>query len=383
MSEGIRYVGLDEHAATIAVSIAEDGRDGRVWYRGQIPNTIEAVRKLFSKLGPVDKLRVVYEAGPCGFGLYWLLHSLGVDCTVAAPTLIPKKSGEMVKTDRLDSLKLAQCHRDGQLTPIWIPPREHEAFRSLVRARQAAKEDQTRHRNQLTKFLLRQRKRKPKGMNNWTVKHHQWLNSLQFEYETDQVVFQDYLHEVQHCECRVADLEKAVEVAVQALPEMHQEVIRELQAMRGVALITAATMVAEVGVFSRFDHPSKLMGYSGLVPSEYSTGGPGKKRQGRITKTGSRIIRRILGETAWHNRHRPAVSIVLKRRQREVSKQSKDIAWAAQKRLSRRFIHLTLKGKEKNKVATAMARETLGFMWDIATRVEQKYWASTDHHEEQ
>lgn len=375
MSKVIRYVGLDVHAATITVAVAE--RDGGVNVLGTIPNRPDSVRKLMRKLGAPRHLRVCYEAGPCGYVLYWQLVGMGIECDVVAPTLVPVRPGDRVKTDRRDARKLARCHRSGDLTPVWVPDRGHEALRDLVRAREAAKKDQLRARHRLTKLLLRQGRRAPQGVNNWTQKHAQWLRTQRFEHAAHEAVFMDYLHEVDHMTERLGRLEKAIDRAVQDVPESTRQVIGALQCLRGVRQLTAVTVVAEVGNLTRFSHPRQLMGYSGAVSSENSSGS--QEHRGRITKTGNAHLRRIVGEASWSYRSRPYVSTMLRKRQEGQSEAVKEIAWKAQHRLHQRYRRLVGRGKAKNKAVTAVSRELLGFMWAIARHCEMEMAAPKRH----
>lgn len=368
----VLFVGLDVHAETIAVAIAEQGKE-EVRSLAAIPNRIESVRKLVGKL-KADKpgrIRACYEAGPTGYVLYWQLTQMGVDCEVIAPSLIPKKAGERVKTDRRDAEKLARCYRAGDLTPVYVPDAAQEALRDLVRAREAAKKDQLKARHRLGKFLLRHGQRRPEGMTAWTVKHLEWIKShVKFGQQALEVTLADYLHEVEHVAERIVKLEKAIEEAVQAAAPEVKAVIEALQALRGVAQTTAATIVSEVGNFSRFESPRQLMGYSGLVPGEHSSGN--KVVRGSITKTGNAHLRRVLVEAAWSYQHRPNVTGYLLRRQKTLalSEEAKQIAWKAQHRLHKRYMKLQARGKNKNQIVTALGRELLGFAWAIAVQVE-------------
>jgi len=370
MGKTNRFVGLDVHAETIAVAVAEGGRGGEVRSLGTIPNRPESVRKLVAKLGPAGVLRVCYEAGPCGYGVYRQLAELGVACDVVAPTLIPVKAGDRVKTDRRDAEKLARCHRSGDLTAVCVPGAAHEALRDLVRAREAAKEDQLRARNRLGKFLLRQGRQRPEGIPAWGSKHLEWVRTLKFEHRAQELTFQDYLHEVDHAKQRIAGLEKALEESLASAPPETQEAVAALQALRGVKVLTAVTVVAEVGSFSRFATAPLLMSYAGIVPSEHSSGGPGKASRGSITKTGNVHLRRVLIEAAWSYRHRPAVARDLAKRQKTIGEEFRAIAWKAQQRLHGRFWKLTSAGKPASKAITAVARELLGFMWAIGVKAE-------------
>jgi len=368
MEKDTRHVGFDVDSEKIVVAVAE--AEGEVRSLGAIPNREDSVRRLVKKLGPANRLRVCYEAGPHGYGLYWLLSGLGVHCDVVAPTLVPVRAGDRVKTNRRDALKLARCYRSGDLTPVWVPDAEHEALRDLVRAREVAKKDQLRARHRLGKFLLRRGLRAAAGIKNWTAKHLQWVKTLHFEHAAQEATYLDYLHEVDHAADRVARLELAIEQAMEALPAEMKAVIAGLQALRGIKRVSAATIVAEVGPLSRFPRPKPLMGYSGMVSSEDSTGD--SVRRGAITKTGNAHLRRIAGEAAWAYQFRPAMSAELKKRQEGLSEEVKEIAWKAQHRLCTRYRRLLAKGKPRQKVTTAIGRELLGFVWAIGVQVEKE-----------
>ncbi len=243
--KSIRYLGLDAHAQTIAVAVAETG--GEVRSVGTIANTPAALRKLINRLGPVEQLKACYEAGPCGYDLYWQLTGLGVACEVIAPTLIPIKAGDRIKTDRRDALKLARCYRAGDLTAVWVPDPQHEALRDLVRTRAAAKKDQLRARHRLSKFLLRHGVRPPKEARAWGAAYMLWVRRLRFEFRTLEATHADLLHEVDHAAERITRLETAITEAIQALPDSIRAVVEGLQALRGVAQLTAVTLVAEIG----------------------------------------------------------------------------------------------------------------------------------------
>src|SRR6266849_1455398 len=284
MTKNLRYLGLDVHAETIAVAVAEPG--GEVRSLGIIPNEPSVVAKLIRKLGGREQLRACYEAGPCGYVLYWQLTKLGVACDVVAPTLVPIKPGDRVKTDRRDAEKLARCHRAGDLKP-------------------------------------------------WTQRHRRWLDTVTFAPVAQQTTLADYIHEVDHAGARLERLETALDVAIAAAPPAMQAIMRALQCLRGVRQLTAATIVSEIGPLSPFSHPRQLMGYSGTVPSEYSSGS--SVHRGAITKTGNAHLRRVLVEAAWAYRFPPKCGDALRTRQRGQPPGITDIAWKAQQRLHPRY----------------------------------------------
>ena len=371
--KNVRFVGLDVHAETIAVAVAESGGEARSL--GVIPNRAESVGRLIRKLGKAEQLRVCYEAGPTGYVLYWQLSELGVKCEVVAPTLVPVKAGDRVKTDRRDAQKLARSYRAGDLTPVWVPDQAHEALRDLVRARLAAKRDQLRARNRLSKFLLRHGRRAPTGMSPWADRHLQWIRSqVHFEHRVQEITLGDYLHEVDHVAARLARLECSIDAAIQELPVKKRAVIEALQSLRGIAQLSAVSIVAELGVLSRFEHPRQLMGYSGVVSRERSSGG--RIRRGAISKAGNAHLRRIVVEAAWAYRHRPSVGKTLAVRQRNSSAAVTALAWKAQLRLHQRYVRLMGRGKSKQQTVTAVGRELLGFIWAIGVHVEREHHLS-------
>ena len=299
-----------------------------------------------------------------------------MQCEVVAPTLVPVKPGDRVKTDRRDAQKLAQSYRAGDLTAVWVPDEAHEALRDLVRAREVAKKDQLRARHRLGKFLLRHGRRPPEGVKPWTQKHAAWVKQdVHFEQPAQEFTLLDYIHEVEHANARIERLERAVDEVVASAPPRMQTVIEALQALRGVAQVVAVTIAAELGEISRFTAPRQLMGYSGMVPSEQSSGG--KTRRGGITKTGNAHLRRVVTEAAWAYRHRPSVGGVLRKRQEKLSEEVKEIAWKAQHRLHWRYRKLCARGKNKPQVVTAIGRELLGFIWAIGVAAESKMHEST------
>ncbi|WP_240468776.1 IS110 family transposase, partial [Gracilibacillus sp. YIM 98692] len=361
MNYNTKYVGLDVSKEKIAVAVADEGRS-KPRYIGMINYTVEAIRKLIKRLGEPEQLQMCYEAGPTGYGLYRLLKSMDIKCEVIAPSLIPQKPGSRVKTDKRDAINLATLYRAGELTPIYVPTEDDEALRDLVRAREDVKEDELRAKHRLTKFLLRNEIRQPKGTKKWTVKYWEWLRQLRLPRSSSRVVFQEYVQQLIEYQQRLTILEQ--EIKAQAESGVHAPLIQKLMTLRGIAIITATSLAAEVGSFQRFSQPSGFMSYTGLVPSESSSGDA--RRLGAITKTGNRHIRKLLIEAAWSYRHKPAVGRDLKRRQKGQPTNILSISWKAQHRLHKKYYRLMGRGKESGKAITAVARELAGFIWAIA-----------------
>lgn len=368
MTKIARFVGLDVHAATISVAVAEEG--GEVRSLGIIPNRTEAVRKLVRKLGAVESLHACYEAGPCGYVLYWQLAELGVRCDVIAPSLVPVKASDRVKTDRRDAEKLARCLRAGDLTPVWVPDAAHEALRDLVRARLCAKHDLARARHRLGQLLLRTGSRPPEKVRAWTTRHSTWLSTLRFEHVARHAAFLDYCAEVEHQQARIAQLERAIEEAISHASPKLKSLYDALQGLRGVAKVTAATIVTEIGDLGRFERAPQLMSYAGAIPSEHSSGGA--TRRGQITKAGNAHLRRVIVEAAWAYRHRPWIGAKLRTRLANQPEAIRAISWKAQQRLHRRYVTLVTRGKPTQKAVTAVARELLGFIWAIGRVVDER-----------
>lgn len=363
------FIGLDVHKATIAVAIAKGGlRDTAVFF-GTIENSPDALAKLVTKLARKHPhLSFCYEAGPCGYGVHRQLTRAGHACSVVAPALIPRRAGDRVKTDRRDAISLAQLHRAGELSAIWVPDPAHEAMRDLVRARLAAVAAVRRSRQQLSGFLLRHG-RVYDGKKTWTRTYRVWLAGLRFAHPAQQIVLQDYIAAVTDAERRRDALGEQIRLL---LPEWSMApVVTALQALRGVALIVAATLVAEVGDLTRFDNPRQLMAHLGLVPSEHSSGA--STRRGGITKTGNAAARRALTEAAWTYRLPARIGRVLLERNEGLDKEVREIAWKAQLRLCARYRRLVASGKPVQTVIVAIARELVGFAWAIARHVQAKH----------
>jgi transposase len=367
MHDNTKFVGLDVSKEKIAVAIAEQGRE-KPRYFGMIPNTPEAIRKLVKKLGDPKDLKVCYEAGPTGYQLHRLFRSLGIECEVIAPGLIPQRPGDRVKTDKRDAERLAQLFRAGELTSVYVPTEEDEALRDLVRAREDAKEDELRAKHRITKLLLRYDIRPPEDVGkNWSAKYRRWIVTLKFEHSPLRVAFQEYLQNLKEIEERVKRLEE--EIHFQGTEGVHAPMIQVLQSLRGVAMITAASLVAEIGSFKRFKSPKQLMSYTGLVPSETSSGEI--RRQGKITKTGNGHARRLLIEASWSYRYQPAVRGKLEKRLEGQKGSVQTISWKAQQRLHKKYYRLLARGKSSRTAITAVARELAGFVWAVAQEADE------------
>jgi transposase len=359
-------VGLDTHKARIAVAVAEPGRSGEVRFQGEIASRPEAVRQLLERLaGKHGRLRVCYEAGPCGYGLHRQIAALGHDCAVVAPSLVPRRPGERVKTNRRDALTLARLLRAGELTAVWIPDPTHEAMRDLVRARTAAMEAVRRARQQLQSFLLRH-DRVFAGRKAWSPAHRRWLAGLRFAHPAQQVVLQEQLDAIAETERRRDRLEAQIRELAPAWSLA--PVVAALRAMRGVAFLSAVVLAAEIGDFRRFATPRRLMAWLGLVPSEHSSGA--KVERGGITKAGNGRARRVLVEGAWSYRFPARVTGPIQARLEGVPDAVRAIAWKAQLRLCARYRRLVAAGKDANLVTTAIAREMAAFAWAIACQVQ-------------
>ncbi|WNK21241.1 IS110 family transposase [Halomonas piscis] len=357
------YIGLDVHKVSISVAVAEEGRQAPE-FLGEIPNEPKAIDQLIRQMSERfagQPLLFCYEAGPCGYGIYHQIQASGHDSEVVAPSLIPQRPGDRVKTDRRDAVLLARLSRAGELTAVWVPTAEQEAIRDLTRAREDMKAAELRARQRLNAFLLRHNKPYP-GKSRWTAAHYRWLETVRFDSPIQQLVLQEYIENVREAERRVAGLEKQMRAA---LTEWSlAPVVEALMALRGVSLITAMTVLSELGDISRFDSPRQLMAYLGLVPSEHSSGG--SRRQGGITKTGNGHVRRVLVESAWSYRYPARKTRIIQQRAERTSPMVQAIAWEAQKRLCGRYRRLAATGKAKQQVTTAVARELAGFLWAIA-----------------
>lgn len=359
------FVGFDTSKLRNAVAIADGGRTGEVRFFGEIDNMEAATAKLVKKLAAKYQcVTFCYEAGPTGYGLYRQIKSLGHECIVAAPSLIPKRPGDKVKTNRRDAVSLAKLLRAGELTAVWVPDRHHEAMRDLVRAREAAMLDLRCKRQRVSAFLLRQG-RPYAGRTAWTKAHMSWLASQTFDYPEQRIAFEEMMLAIRQAQERLDRLEHAIRGAV---PDWSlAEVATALMAMRGIDLIAATTFLAEIGDLSRFRTPHELMAYLGLVPSEASTGNTIKR--GPITKAGNRRARRMLVECAWSYQHPPRVGRNKQQKVDAASPAVREIAWKAQCRLYRRYRALIRRGKLKTVAITAVARELAGFIWAVGREI--------------
>jgi len=361
MSNSIRFrfVGLDTHAESITVAVADEGREA-AQSLGSVPNNISSLTKVLRRLGPPATVVCCYEAGPTGFGLARQLQAAGWTCSVIAPSLVPKKPGSRVKTNRRDAAKLAHFLRSGDLTTVFIPDEASEAIRDLSRARAAAKRAERVARQQLSKFLLRHG-RHFTGTT-WKKAHREWIAQQRFERPAQQCVLQDHVAAVDLAGDWVHRLTQNLADLVPTWDKA--PLVTALQALRGIELVSAVTIVAEICDFRRFATARELMGYLGLVPSEESTGD--EQHRGRITRTGNDHVRWTLVEASWHYRRPPNLSKAIRLRSATVAAGVRMIAWKAQARLYRRMQRLLSRGKTPQQTVVALARELAGFVWAIS-----------------
>ncbi len=357
--DDVTHLGLDVHKDTIAVAILRPGSlepDERT-----IPNTPEALRALVARRqsGPVV---ACYEAGPTGYDTYRLLTSLGIPCEVIAPTLIPRRAGRRVKTDRIDARNLARLHRAGELTAIRVPTPQEEAIRDLVRVREDLKDDRRRTMHRMKSFLLRQGRRYPSKTTGWTDKCDKWIHSQHFDEPAAEAAFRHYVAtlDARRVELRAID----AEIADACTRPPLEAAVARLRCFRGIDSLSAVTIASEVCDFHRFATATQFMAFTGLVPSEHSSGA--SEHRGSITKTGNAHLRRVLVEAAWSYRHHPAVGIELRRRSEGQPSEVTAYAWAAQCRLCSRFRSLAAR-RQHNIAVVAVARELAGFIWGMMT----------------
>lgn len=360
------YVGLDVSKARHAVAVADGGRQGEVRYLGEIDADPASVRRMVARLEKRHRtLHFCYEAGPTGYGLYRQIVAMGHRCTVVAPSLIPKRPGDRVKTNRRDAMQLAKLLRADELTEVWVPDEAHEAVRELIRSREAAVDDLRRKRQSISSMMLRYG-RTYGGKKTWGPRHQQWLQAQKFGHPGQQLALQEMILAARHALERLQRVDATI---VEFLPGWSlAPIVDALQALRGVRLVTAATIMVEVGDLRRFDTPRQLMGYLGLVPGERSTG-DSIRRLG-ITKAGNARVRRVLVESAWSYRHVPRTSKLKHYVHERVSPAVRDIALKAQARLCARYRALSGRGKKLTVAVTAIARELAGFVWAIGKEMQ-------------
>jgi len=361
MQKVITHVGVDVHLERIVIAtLTGQSREPEV---RDIPNDPKVIRRTFQRLlAEAYELRCCYEAGPCGFELHRQLTSMGITCEVVAPSLIPVRAGDRVKTDRRDARKLARLYRAGELTSITVPSAEQEAVRDLVRARDDVRKDLTAARHRLGKFLIRHGRHYTTGQK-WTQRFWAWSSKLVFERECERLTFEHYVAEVQHLCGRRAALHREIERIAQTEP--YAAAVQKLVCLRGISTLSALALVAEIGDFRRFESPRQLMAFVGLVPREYSSGG--KEKRGGITKTGNKHIRRLLVEAAWSYRHRPALGERVRSALEGQPPAVAEYTRKAQVRLHRRYTRLLSRGKQPQVAVTAVARELCAFTWGLMT----------------
>jgi len=359
------FIGLDTSKLKISVAVAQGERNGEVWFFGDILAQPASVASMVAKLAKRGaKLHFCYEAGPTGYDLYRQIVALGHDCQVVAPSLIPRRPGDRVKTNRRDAVSLARLHRAGDVTAVWVPDEEHEAVRDVVRARESANDALKKARQHLQAFLLRHG-RIYTGRTAWTRAHSRWLATLGFTHPALHIVLAEYIQAIEDAAVRLERLTR--QVAETAASWSMAPVVEAYQAMRGIAFISAVTFVVEIGDIRRFETAPQLMAYLGLVPSESSTGE--RVKRGGITKAGNSRARRVLVEGAWTYRFPARVSPAIQLRLDGLPRPVREIAWKAQIRLCARYRKLIMAGKLKTIAVTAIAREMAAFLWAIGQEV--------------
>jgi transposase len=364
------HIGLDVHNDSIAISIApSDSTEVRRW--GLIGGTHEHVQRFIKQLQgahPSATLKFCYEAGPRGFPLVRFLRGLGYECLMVCPSRVPRRPGDRVKTDRRDADQLARLYRAGELCGLHVPEPEDEARRDLLRSRDQVRRAQHRARQQLKMFLLRHNIRYA-GTTSWTPRHLRYLARIKMPFAAQQFALQELMNVISEAGQRLERFDTQIQREVAGW--RWEPVVKALMSLRGVGLLNAATLVAELGDLNRFTRPQELMSYLGLVPSEHSTGGA--RQQGGITKMGNGYARRALVEAAHHYRVSPRLTPHLQKRQEGLPRNVTDAAWEAQRRLHHRYRQLSGPGRKKAPVViTALARELSGFVWAIARQVRPR-----------
>jgi transposase len=358
------FAGLDVHKDSTAIGAAEAGREAPR-FLGTVGPQLSQLLKTLKSVGEPHRTLVVYEAGPCGYGLARQLRSRGYACEVVAASKIARRPGERIKTDRRDALTLARLARSGELVKVTVPDERDEAMRDLSRAREDAVRARLKARQQLKALLLRHGHRYD-GKSSWTQAHERYLAGVRFAHPAQDIAFAEYRQAVREAHERVERLTQALRTQTEHW--RMRPLVAALASLRGIDFVAAVTLAAEIGDFNRFAHPCELMGFLGLVPSEYSTGNT--RRQGNITKTGNSHARRVLIEAAWNYRFPARISRLLQRRQEGQPQVVREIAWRAQLRLAHRYRRLSSRKLHPNKICVAIARELAGFLWDIARHVK-------------
>jgi len=361
------FVGLDVHKESITAACVGSCPDEPVVDVGTIGTQHYAIDRLLKRLSGRGRARFAYEAGPCGFWLHRHLTDRGLDCVVVAPSLIPKRPGERIKTDRRDARNLALALRAGTLTAVHVPTPAQEQFRDVVRAWQQAKRDVTASRQRLKSFLLRHDIRYT-GKANWSAAHRRWLSELVLPSPPQQIVFAEHVDAISERERRRDRLERQLDALAPDWPG--KPLADALMAFRGIQKTVAYTVVAEAYDLSRFARPKHFMAWLGLVPGEHSSGAT--RRQGPITRCGNRWARTLLVEAAWAYRYPPKVSRIIEKRAGDIDPAIREIAWRAQLRLHHVYKKLTTRGKHHNVAVTAVARELAAFIWDAAKAIEAR-----------
>ena len=358
------YVGLDAHAESNAIGVAQAGQISAPRFLGTVGAKFAELTKALGKVGKPQELRIVYEAGPCGYSMVRRLREAGYHCEVVAPSKIPRKSGDRVKTDRRDAMTLAGLARAGQLTFVSVPDERDEAMRDLSRARTDAVRARHKARQRLKAMLLRHERRYT-GKSSWTAAHERYLSAVSFDHRAQDIAFVEYRRAISEAQARVGLLTTAL--SEELAHWRMRPLVRALMTLRGIDELVATGLVAELGELKSFAHARDLMGYLGVVPSEYSSGS--KRALGAITKTGNSQARRMLIEAAWNYRFPARISLSLQRRQEGQCAAIREIAWKAQLRLTQRYRRLSARGLQHNKVCVAIARELTGFIWSIGQQV--------------